>query len=80
MTKHNPVLCDFRYRLAPQHPFPAAYEDSLSASKYIVTHAQELGVDPTRIALMGKIAHVQHLKETICSDHFFSSQKFNDSI
>lgn len=44
------------YRLAPKHPFPAALHDSYTALQWIVTHAQELGVDARRIALGGESA------------------------
>lgn len=44
------------YRLAPEHPFPAAVEDAVHAFRYVARHAEELGIIASRIAVAGDSA------------------------
>lgn len=44
------------YRLAPLHPYPAAVMDVRAFLRHARAHADELGIDPGRIAAMGNSA------------------------
>jgi acetyl esterase/lipase len=44
------------YRLAPEHPFPAAIDDAIAAVTETIRHAKELGIDATRTGVGGDSA------------------------
>ncbi|UFH55593.1 alpha/beta hydrolase [Spirosoma sp. KNUC1025] len=41
------------YRVAPEHKFPAAVNDAFHAFQWVITHAQTIGGDTSRIMVMG---------------------------
>lgn len=47
------VVASVDYRLAPEHPFPTGVEDGVDALVYLSKHADELCLDPDRIAISG---------------------------
>ena len=47
------VVVSVGYRLAPEHPFPTAVEDSVEAVLFIAAHADVFGVDISKMALSG---------------------------
>jgi acetyl esterase/lipase len=44
------------YRLAPEHPYPAAIDDAWAATQWVAGHGDELGADASRLAVAGDSA------------------------
>jgi acetyl esterase len=50
------VVISVDYRLAPEHRYPAAWQDVSAVLRWVADHAGELRIDPQRIAVAGNSA------------------------
>ena len=55
-NKSGYAVLAVEYRLAPEHKFPAAVDDSITALKWAHNNAMKLGIDSNRIAVGGDSA------------------------
>jgi len=56
LARNGYVTCAINYRLAPQFPYPAAFDDCQRAVRWIRAHAKEYDVHPKRVGAMGDSA------------------------
>jgi acetyl esterase len=50
------IVVSVDYRLAPEHKFPAAVDDAITATKWIAAHTRQLGIDAARLSVGGDSA------------------------
>ena len=48
------IVASVDYRLAPEHPFPAAVEDAYAATQWLMAHSEAINGDPFRFAVGGE--------------------------
>lgn len=57
IAKRSGLRClSVEYALAPEHPFPAPLDDCIATLRWALLQGAELGIDPTRVAVIGDSA------------------------
>lgn len=57
LTDASQCVCvSVEYRLAPEHPYPAAVEDAYAALQWVAANGSQWDVDPTKLAVAGDSA------------------------
>ncbi len=65
-SQANIVVLSLDYRLAPEHVFPAGLEDCYAATEWISKHANELNLDPARLAMGEQTACAASVQFVFC--------------
>ena len=63
------VVVSVGYRLAPQHPYPAASDDCLEAWQWFLAHAADYEVDPERIIVAAESGGGSHAASLVHRIH-----------
>jgi len=61
------VAATMNYRLAPEVRWPAGREDVIAAVLHLSEHAEEYGIDPRRIVVMGHSAGATHTADLVAA-------------
>lgn len=56
------AICSPAYRLALEYPHPVPVQDCLAVLRWLVSYADELGIDPARVIVMGGRARAGSLQ------------------
>ena len=79
IAEHGFVVCNLDYRLAPEHPFPAAVEDTVYAARWLTRHASRFGGSGESIAIGGDSAGAQLASAAIVHLNGGSSEALEES-
>jgi acetyl esterase/lipase len=56
VAREGYIVASVQYRVSGEAPFPAALEDVKAAIRYLRAHADQYGIDPARVCVMGESA------------------------
>jgi acetyl esterase/lipase len=69
LARQGYAVADLSYRLAPQFQWPAPREDVAAAIAFVKARAASLGVDPTRLVVLGRSAGGQIAEASAYTAH-----------
>ncbi len=55
-AQSDATVVSVNYPLAPESPAPAQFDDAYAATEWVAAHAEQVGVDPSRLAVVGDSA------------------------
>ncbi|MGM0555807.1 MAG: alpha/beta hydrolase [Myxococcota bacterium] len=79
-ARKNFVVFNINYRLAPQHPYPAALEDVCDAYRWVLDNAERFGGDPSRILLAGESAGANLVTSLTLAAHYERPEPWADRV
>jgi acetyl esterase/lipase len=80
LASHGYVTANLSYRIAPKHPWPACMQDVKTGVRWFRAHAEQYGLDPTRVGALGSSAggHLATMLAVTPSDAHFGGEDYPD--
>lgn len=74
------AVFNVNYRLAPEHPFPAALEDVCEAYLWVVENASRFGADPETLVVAGESAGANLATNLVIANTFDRPEPFMRAV
>ena len=79
-NRNGYIFIPINYRLAPDHPFPAAIEDAAAAIAWVHENIAEYGGDPSKIVLMGHSAGAHSVAMVSVDPTYLAAHKLSPAV
>lgn len=76
LARRGFAVVNFSYRLAPEYQFPASLEDTCSVFRWVLSNAEEYGLDRDRVFSVGDSAgaHILGLFAAMCTNPAYAAR------